>query len=150
MFPVKISTKGRYGLRAMVDLAQKSVTDHVPLKSIAESQNISEGYLEHVFSTLKKAGLVKSIKGPQGGYILADEPSNITVGDVLRVLEGDLSVVDDNADSDANNPVERCIKFNVWEKIDQCINSIIDEITLEDLVNEYKKMVNAETDMYFI
>lgn len=147
---MKISTKGRYGLRAMIDLAYKSVSDYVPLKSIAESQNISEGYLEHVFSTLKKAGLVKSIKGPQGGYILADEPSNITVGDVLRVLEGDLSVVDDNTSSDGDNPIERCIKLNVWVRINQCINSIIDEITLEDLVIEYKKMVNAETDMYFI
>lgn len=147
---MKISTKGRYGLRAMVDLAQKSVSDHVPLKSIAENQNISEGYLEHVFSTLKKAGLVKSIKGPQGGYILASEPSSITVGDVLRVLEGDLTLVDDSSNSDGNNPVERCIKLNVWDKIDQCINSIVDEITLEDLVSEYKKMVNAETDMYFI
>lgn len=147
---MKISTKGRYGLRAMIDLAHKSVSDHVPLKSIAESQNISEGYLEHVFSTLKKAGLVKSIKGPQGGYILAGEPSSITVGTVLRVLEGDLTLVDDNINSDGNNPIERCIKLNVWDKIDQCINSIVDEITLEDLVSEYKKMVNAETDMYFI
>ncbi|SHI95906.1 RrF2 family transcriptional regulator [Lutispora thermophila] len=147
---MKISTKGRYGLRAMVDLAHKSVSDHVPLKSIAESQNISEGYLEHVFSTLKKAGLVKSIKGPQGGYILADDPSNITVGAVLRVLEGDLSIVDDNTNTDGDNPIERCIKFYVWKKIDQCINSIVDDITLEDLVFEYKKMVNEETDMYYI
>lgn len=147
---MKISTKGRYGLRAMVDLAQKSVSDHVSLKSIAESQNISEGYLEHVFSTLKKAGLVKSIKGPQGGYILADDPSSITVGAVLRALEGDLSLVDDNANSDGDNPVERCIKINVWDKIDQCINSVVDEITLENLVIEYKKMVNVETDMYYI
>ncbi|MCQ1529724.1 RrF2 family transcriptional regulator [Lutispora saccharofermentans] len=147
---MKISTKGRYGLRAMVDLALKSVTDHVPLKSIAESQNISEGYLEHVFSALKKAGLVKSIKGPQGGYILVDRPSQITVGAILRVLEGDLSIVDDKNNPDGDNVIENCIKLHVWEKIDESINSIVDGVTLEDLVSEYKRMENIGAEMYYI
>lgn len=143
-------TKGRYGLRAMVDLALKSITDHVPLKSIAESQNISEGYLEHVFSALKKAGLVKSIKGPQGGYILVDRPSRITVGAILRVLEGDLSIVDDRNNPHGDNVIESCIKFHVWKKIDESINSIVDGVTLEDLVSEYKRMENIGAEMYYI
>jgi Rrf2 family protein len=89
---MKLSTKGRYGLRAMVDLAVHSSGEHVALYSIAERQNISENYLEQVFSILRKAGLVKSVKGAQGGYTLADKPSNISIGAILRVLEGDLSV----------------------------------------------------------
>lgn len=147
---MKISTKGRYGLRAMVDLAVNSVTDHVALKSIAERQSISEGYLEHVFSMLKKAGLVKSIKGAQGGYILADKPSNISVGNILRVLEGDLSVVDEKNDPGEKNNLEKCIKLNVWDMIDRSVNSVVDGITLEDLVSEYKKLENAEATMYYI
>lgn len=147
---MKISTKGRYGLRAMVDLAVNSVTDHVALKSIAERQSISEGYLEHVFSMLKKAGLVKSIKGAQGGYILADKPSNISVGNILRVLEGDLSVVDEKSNPSGNNSLEDCIRFNVWEIIDKSVNSVVDGITLEELAQEYKKMENSEAIMYYI
>ncbi len=147
---MKISTKGRYGLRAMVELTLKSVTDHVALKSIAESQNISEGYLEHVFSMLKKAGLVKSIKGPQGGYFLADKPSNIFVGAILRVLEGDLSIVDEKSDLSEDSMIEKCIKLNIWDQIDQCVSSVVDGITLEDLVSEYKKMKKIEDTMYYI
>ena len=90
---MKVSTKGRYGLRAMIDLALYSQNDQVPLVSIAERQDISKSYLEQVFSTLRKAGLVTSIKGAQGGYVLASDPEDITVGMILRALEGDLSVV---------------------------------------------------------
>ena len=95
---MRLSTKGRYGLRAMVDLAVYSKSEHVALNSIAERQGISMNYLEQVFSTLRKSGLVKSIKGAQGGYILSEEPSNIKVGRILRVLEGPLSVIDDNTE----------------------------------------------------
>lgn len=100
---MKMSTKGRYGLRAMLDIAINSRGDIVNVKSIAERQNISESYLEQVFSILRKAAIVKSIKGAQGGYILADDPSNITVGQILRTLEGNLNVVDiDNRDNKVN------------------------------------------------
>lgn len=136
-----ISTKGRYGLRAMVDLAVSSNSEHVALNSIAERQNISANYLEQVFSLLKKAGLVKSVKGAQGGYILAEKPLNITVGVILRALEGDLSVIDKKEDNKAtNNIIECCLIANVWDKLNDTINSTVDSITLEDLVNEYKKL----------
>ena len=95
---MQISTRGRYGLKAMVDLAIYSVNDHVALNSIAERQNISEGYLEQLISALRKGGLVKSIKGSQGGYVLADYPSKVTVGAVLRILEGKLFTVDDSSE----------------------------------------------------
>lgn len=146
---LKISTKGRYGLRAMVDLAVSSVNEQVPLSTIAENQNISVSYLEQVFSTLRKAGLVRSIKGAQGGYILGDEPRNITVGTVLRTLEGDLSVVDESS-SENTDRVQYCIKKNVWDKMNSCINKVVDSITLEDLVNEYHRLSGSDNYMYYI
>lgn len=147
---MKLSTKGRYGLRALLDLAINSSGDHVSLSSIAERQNISENYLEQVFSSLRKAGLVKSIKGAQGGYMLADAASKITVGSVLRVLEGDLSVVDEESESSSDNIVQKCIKKKVWDKMSTCLNEIADSVVLEDLVTEYRKMKGEEAMMYYI
>jgi Rrf2 family protein len=147
---MKISTKGRYGLRAMLDLALNSLTDHVSLCSIAERQCISESYLEQVFSALRKSGLVKSVKGAQGGYVLADKPDNIRIGTILRVLEGDLSVIDDNNAATQGNNFERCIRMNVYESINTNINSIVDSITLGDLMEEYNKLEGNTGDMYYI
>jgi len=148
----KLSTKGRYGLRAMVDLAIRSNGEQVALKSIAESQNISESYLEQVFSLLRKAGLVKSIKGAQGGYVLSGPLSEIKVGDILRALEGSLNIIDFSSETEkiAPNSIQYCIKVNVWDKINECINQVVDNITLEDLVNEYKKMNGPQALMYYI
>ncbi len=148
---MKLSTKGRYGLRAMVDLAASSSGDHVSLYSIAERQNISENYLEQVFSILRKSGLVKSVKGAQGGYVLADAPSKTKVGKILRALEGELSVVDEDSEGDASpGSIQKCIKVNVWDKMNKCLNTVADSLTLEDLVNEYKKMNNKDSVMYYI
>ncbi|HYF84623.1 MAG TPA: Rrf2 family transcriptional regulator [Clostridia bacterium] len=148
---MKISTKGRYGLRAMVDLAVYSAGDHLSLKSIAERQNVSEGYLEQVFSTLRKAGLINSIKGAQGGYALADRPASITVGAVLRALEGNLSIIDEKSlEEKTNDKIEDCIREKVWNTINSSINDVVDKINLEDLMNEYKKMTNKQADMYYI
>lgn len=144
---MKVSTKGRYGLRAVIDLIINSNGENVPLITIAERQDISKNYLEQVFSSLRKAGIVNSTKGAQGGYYLADKPSNITIGDVLRVLEGDLSVVNSDPDSQ-ENLIEQCIQKNVWDKIDNQVNEIIDGITLEDLVNEIRNDSNIL--MYYI
>lgn len=147
---MKISTKGQYGLRAMVDLAIHSTGEQIPLNSIAERQNLSVGYLEQVFSSLRKAGLVKSVKGPQGGYSLAHSASDITVGDVLRTLEGDLSVVEElDERQNTDNDIEYCITEKVWKKINQSISEVVDSITLEDLVVAYKKLNNIGP-MYYI
>lgn len=143
---MKISTKGRYGLKAMLDIAINSEGDKVTLKSIAERQNISEGYLEQVFSSLRKGGLVKSIKGAQGGYMLSKSVSSITVGDILRVLEGDLSIVDDGEGEGSQDHIEYCIRSNVWRRINQSINNTVDSITLEYLVIDYRK--NRENDAF--
>lgn len=148
---MKLSTKGRYGLRAMVDLAAHSKVEHVPLNSIAERQQVSENYLEQVFSTLRKAGLVKSVKGAQGGYILTEKPENISVGTILRALEGDLAIVEESGEEkDPAQSIEHCIQVHVWDKVNACINELVDSITLEDLVDSYKKLQGDQVLMFYI
>ena len=138
---MKISTKGRYGLRALLDLAMYSSGGQVSLYSIAERQQISVNYLEQVFSLLRKAGFVKSIKGAQGGYILAGAPSEIVIGPVLRSLEGDLSVVDRDAEPEGPHDeqlllgtIRRC----VWDAIDAAVANVIDSLTLQDLIDNHQ------------
>ncbi len=148
---MKISTKGRYGLRAMVDLAANSKGEYIPLSDIAKRQDVSENYLEQVFGTLRKTGLVKSIKGAQGGYTISDNPSRITVGSILRALEGELSVVDDlEAQKKSGNIIEQCISEKVWESINKSINGIVDTITLEDLTEEFLRIKNSNEFMFYI
>jgi len=148
---LKISTKGRYGLRAMVDLSVHSNGEHVALNSIAQRQNISENYLEQVFASLRKSGIVKSVKGAQGGYTLSRRASEIHIGDVLRVLEGSLSVVDSGEGNNVDtNSLQYCIKVNLWDKLDEGINKLVDSLTLEDLANEYKKLNGTQNIMYYI
>lgn len=148
---MKISTKGRYGLRAMVDLAVNSSKEQVSIKSIAERESISDNYLEQVFSALRKAGLVKSIKGSQGGYVLVGNPSDITIGQVLKALEGSLEVVEINEETKSKlNKVEQVITKFVWDKINGEINTIVESITLEDLAENYKKLNGMDNVMYYI
>ena len=148
---MKVSTKGRYGLRSMIDLAINSTEGHVALLYIAERQSISVNYLEQVFSTLRKAGLVKSVKGAQGGYMLGDSSSRITIGRILRALEGDLSLVEESdLKTEIDDSLKYCIKVNVWDKMTESLNQIVDSITLEDMVNEYKKINNTTEQMYYI
>ncbi|MGI6561746.1 MAG: RrF2 family transcriptional regulator [Clostridia bacterium] len=144
---MKISTKSRYGLRAMVDLAVYSGAEQLSLNTISKRQDVSVNYLEQIFSSLRKAGLVKSVKGAQGGYVLADHPEKITVGMVLRVLEGELSVAQGNqADSDLNDFLSR----KVWQRVDESVIKTADSITLEDLANEYRAMNENVAGMYYI
>jgi len=147
---MKISTKGRYGLRALVDLAVHSNGEHVALSEIADRQNISMNYLEQVFASLRKAGLINSVKGAQGGYIFAKSPTSITVGDVLRVLEGNLSLADDAKGNFDEKSVEYCLKTMVWDRMESVINEFVDSIVIEDLANEYRRLNGNESSMYYI
>lgn len=144
---MKVSTKGRYGLQSMIDLALYSKNEQVSLASIAERQDISKSYLEQVFSTLRKAGLVKSTKGAQGGYMLTSDPKEITVGMILRALEGDLSVVPMEDDA-ITNRIESYIHDNIWHKIDEKVFTFIDEVSLKDIMDDYLKKDPAP--MYYI
>ncbi len=139
---MKVSTKGRYGLKAMVDLAVHCKGNLcVSLKSIAERQGISEAYLEQLMAVLKKNGFVKSIRGAQGGYILAKDLEEISVGDILRALEGPLNVVECVSDkknvSCGSGTCKKCVTKNVWEKISDSLSEVVDSISLKDLADEY-------------
>lgn len=137
---LKISTKGRYGLRALIDLAQYSEIEPVSISSIATRQGISERYLEQLMTLLKKAGLIKSIRGAGGGYVLAREMSDISVGDVLRALEGNLEPVECAAFSQRESceAAGGCVTKYVWQRINESINRTVDEINLKQLVEESK------------
>ncbi len=142
---MKISTRGRYGLRAMIDLAVNSKSNVcISLKSIAERQGISEHYLEQLMAVLKKADFVKSIRGSQGGYILNKSPEDISVGDLLRALEGPINIVecvsDNYTGSCGINGCGNCVTKNVWEKINDSITEAADSITLQELVKDYKSL----------
>ena len=132
---MKITTKGRYGLRAMVDLAGCEENGPVSIHSIAERQGISDGYLEQLIGKLKKAGLVESTRGATGGYRLAKAAEEISVGDILRALEGSLHPIDcpeiDAEYSCANEGA--CVTKLVWKKIGDAIEDTVNHISLQDL-----------------
>lgn len=138
---MKLSTKGRYGLRALIDLAQYSEQEPVSISSIAARQDISERYLEQLMAMLKRAGLVKSIRGAGGGYVLAREVGEISVGDVLRALEGNLEPVDCAAfhAGESCEAADSCVTKYVWKKINESINQTVDEMKLDQLVKESKE-----------
>ena len=138
---MKLSTKGRYGLKAMFQLAIYKNEGPVSLKTIASKQNISEQYLEQIFSSLKKSGLVKSVRGAQGGYLLGKEPKDITVGDILIVLEGPVSLSDCVLDEDVCENSGKCVTKVVWEKIKKGIDDVINSITLQDMIDDHNKNI---------
>ncbi len=144
---MKLSTKGRYGLKAMFELALNGGDDPVPLKYIAEKQNLSDQYLEQLFSSLRRAGLVKSVRGAQGGYFLSRDPGKITVGDIIRVLEGPVAPSDCVLDEEPEcKRAGHCVTQVVWERIKESIDSVIDSITLEDMVNDHKNKLKNKNE----
>lgn len=133
---MRISTKGRYALRLMLDIAIHSTKDKpVSIKDIAARQDISDKYLEQIISVLNKSGYVRSIRGAQGGYVLTKEPKEYTVGMILRLTEGSLApvaCVEENAAP--CDRVDSCATVMVWRKLNAAISEVVDNITLEDLL----------------
>lgn len=141
---MKISTKGRYALRLMLDLALHDTGEPTRIRDIAARQEISEKYLEQIISTLNKAGYVRSIRGPQGGYHLVKKPEQYTVGMILRLTEGSLAPV--ACLEDEVNLCERqegCVTLRLWQMLDQAISQVVDKVTLADLV-EWEKQKSAD------
>ncbi len=136
---MKISTKGRYALRLMVDLAANDNGEYISLKVISKRQGISNKYLEQIITILSKAGYVRSIRGSNGGYKLSKSPKDYTVGMIIRLTEGSLAPVacleGEKNDCDRS---ESCVTLSVWKKLYKAINDVVDSITLEDLVDEQK------------
>lgn len=132
---MKISTKGRYALRLMLDIAQNDTGEPVRIKDIAARQDISDKYLEQIISILNKAGYVRSIRGPQGGYLLTKQPKDYTVGMILRLTEGSLAPVS-CLEGEENHCTRKneCITLILWKKLDDAVKSVVDHVTLADLM----------------
>ena len=144
---MKISTRGRYALRMMLDMALADSGKPVRVKEIAERQEISEKYMEQIISVLNKAGFVRGIRGAQGGYLLSRAPKDYTVGMILRLTEGELAPVA----CVGQNPIDcdrrsSCVTVRIWEKLYDAISEVVDNITLQDLVDWH----NEQSDQYMI
>lgn len=137
-----LSTRGRYGVRAAFELALHYGEGPIPLKNIAERQNLSDPYLEQLIAVLRKDGLVSSVRGAQGGYMLSRHPSKISVGDILRSLEGPLAPAEcvlDDQDKECIK-ADYCVTRILWEKIRDSINNVIDSVSLQDMVDDYERI----------
>lgn len=133
---MKISTKGRYALRLMIDLAENNTGIPVSLRDVARRQGISDKYLEQIISVLNKAGYVRSVRGAQGGYLLKREPEEYTVGMILRLTEGSLAPVACIEDDEiVCERQDACVTSIVWKKINDAVRDVVDGITLQDLVD---------------
>jgi len=149
---MKISTKGRYGLEALLDMAIHSDGTHMSIKSIAERQGIPEKYLEQIFGILKREGIISSVRGTQGGYLLFDAPDKINVRQILNALEGPLSpvaCVAEGQDSDCQR-IDFCVTRIFWRSMMEELNRVTEAISLADLV-ECSRSMSREKDLeYYI
>lgn len=135
---MKISTKGRYALRLMLDLAINHTGNYIPLKAIAQRQEISDKYLEQIIHILSKSGFVQSARGAQGGYRLARKPADYTVGEILRLVEGSLAPVSCLDCGNGCDRMDRCITISLYKKIQDAVDSVVDHTTLQDMIDEYQ------------
>ncbi len=139
---MKISTKGRYGLTIVVELGRKYGEGPVPLRKIAEEQELSEAYLEQLIPPLRNSGIVKSVRGAYGGYMLAKLPTEITAGDVIRILEGPIQLVEGLEETDIPQQ-------ELWHRIGEAIRSVLDTTTIQDLM-EADKAPDLDSYMFYI
>ncbi len=145
---MKISTKGRYALRFMLDLAQHESDGYIALKDVAERQNISKKYLEQIVPLLNKSGVLRTTRGYQGGYMLAKNPDEYTIGDILRITEGSLAPV--TCLDDEPNRCEKadsCMTLGIWQGLYKVITDYLDSITLQEIID---KNLQKEIDQYCI
>jgi len=149
---LKLSTRGRYGLRALIDMAQSEDKGPIATHTIAERQGISERYLEQLMVPLKRAGLVKSVRGSQGGYILGRKPEDITAGDIVRVLEGPIAPVECVSETNPEScaRADYCVTRVVWTKVRDAIADVLDSYTLDDLAQESQRMPEKVSFIYKI
>jgi len=137
----------------MFELALHHNEGAIPLRAVAEKQDISEHYLEQLVASLRKAGLVKSVRGAQGGYMLAKEPDQITVGDIVRVLEGPVAPVEcvnEEQKGEACQKTDECVTRMIWAELRDKINEVLDATTLEDMCREAEKIKGQNSYMYYI
>ena len=148
---MKFSKKSRYGLTSLIDLTVHSKNGHVALNSIAERNDISPQYLEQVFASLRKAGIVKSVKGPQGGYFLSRDPKEISVADIVTVLEGSFCLENEEIPENCKSQgAPRAVQKLIVDQVNQALNNILTQLTLADLVKEAEEYSAYGCDMYYI
>ncbi len=143
MIPLKISTKGRYGLQMMIDIAMNQHGGPVSVRDIACRQSLSEKYLEQIITLASRAGLLKSVRGPAGGYSLTRPAKEISVGDILRAMEGSLSPVDcvrhESGEEILCRNAGECATYELWRDIKAAVDSVIDSRTLQDVIDNYTR-----------
>lgn len=148
---MKISMKSIYGVTAITDLAIYEKNGPVTVLQISERQGIPSSYLEQIFSALKTAGIVDGIKGNQGGYLLAEEPKDIKAGRILRILDGTLSLLNENRNQSSNQTkIGKCLKENVWSKLDKALYDYLYSLSVKDLVDAYIEGGGQGETMYYI
>lgn len=148
---MKLSKKSRYGLTALVDLSIHSKNERVALNSIAERNNISPQYLEQVFGSLRRAGILKSMKGSQGGYLLNDSPEKITVSEVIEALEGTYHIADEDTPPDSGSRgISDAIQTVIIDPVNGQLDDLLKNITLADLQKVYLERDSYSEDMYYI
>lgn len=136
---MKISTKGRYALRLMIDLAENDTGEFIPLKEISARQEVSVKYLEQIVTQLGRAGFLRSVRGAQGGYRLAKTPPEYRIGDILRITEGDLAPIACLADGQTGcGRADECATLDFWKGLSTVINDYVDSVTLEDMVERHR------------
>jgi Rrf2 family cysteine metabolism transcriptional repressor len=147
---MKFSTKARYGLRALVELAVQDEKKPVLVRDIASRQSIPKAYLEQIINPLVNGGVLRSVKGPKGGILLNADPSDIQIGDVIQLLEGSLSLVDCVDNPDICDRSEDCVTRNVWVQLRDAMSGVLEGTTLQDLVDKQKTKEPAECPADYI
>jgi len=141
---LKLSTKGQYGVRAMFEVARNYGKGTTTIKEISERQDVSVSYLEQLLNRLRRAGLVDSVKGPGGGYVLTREPAQVTIGDILRVLEGPVAITSCmDPSADGCERVDSCVARLLWKSLGERIEKFLDQITLQELLEEEKNILSG-------
>lgn len=143
---MRLSTRCRYGIHAMFDLALNVGEGPQTIRSIAQRQLVPEQYLEQIIGVLRREGLVRSLRGSQGGYMLAKAPEEITIGELIRLLEGPVLMADCVAAEDACIRSGQCPSRLVWEKLTDCINSFVDTITLQNMLDDHNRLLDGEEE----
>lgn len=146
---MKLSTRTRYGLRAMLEIGLYSKGRPMFVKEIAKRQNISERYLEHILLALKKAGLLRSIQGGKGGYVFLKKPSEISVREIVEALEGPLSLVECVEKKDICERSENCVARELWCRIKKELTGLLDGITLKELIERQKEKTGKKGEIFY-
>ncbi len=144
---MKISTKGRYGTRALLELAMHNTNEPMLLRNIAEKQDISLAYLEHVISPLIAAGILRSMKGPKGGISLNKKPSDIKLSDVIRLLEGSTAPTDCVDNPGICERADACVTRDIWCELKDAMDNVLDSTTIQDMVDRQKEKNPSEADL---